>query len=87
MFRRQSYKTILVLKKYKLILNSSTLLTVIILLYCYDLNQWSQTRGSRVGPMQPVNIRKNEDFKINVGPICPFPQKHWILTQYIFLYF
>jgi len=34
-----------------------------------------------VSNSQPVNIRKNEDFKRNVGPICPFSQKHWIFTQ------
>jgi len=39
------------------------------------LNQRSQTRGPREGPMRPANIRKNGDFKRNIGTIGLFSQK------------
>jgi len=34
-----------------------------------------------VSKTRPANIRKNGDFKRNIGPIGQFSQKHWILTQ------
>jgi len=45
------------------------------------LQQRSQTRGPREGPMRPANIRKKEDNKINIGQMGLFFQKHWVLTQ------
>ncbi len=51
------------------------------------LKQWSQTRGPREGPMRPANIRKNGDFKRNIGPIGLFSQKHCLLTQKFFFIF
>jgi hypothetical protein len=52
-----------------------------------SLRQWSQTRGPREGSMRPANIRKNGDFKRNIGPIGLFSQKHCILTQKNFFIF
>jgi len=51
------------------------------------LEKRSQTCRPQEGPMRPANIRKNGDFKRNIGPIGLFSQKHWILTQKCFLHF
>jgi len=58
--------------------------------YLFVLFQRSQARGPlaaygpRESPMRPANIRKNGDFKRNIGLIHLFYQKHWVST---FLHF
>jgi len=42
----------------------------------YALHQRSQTRGPREGPIRPGNIRRNIDFKRNIGGIGLFSKKN-----------
>jgi hypothetical protein len=60
---------------------------VIKLLFCFILEHRSQTRGPQEGLMRPANIRKNENFKRNIGQIGLFSQKYWKLIQKILLIF